>query len=75
MDKLKTDPMYRFLILLTISSAVGLQSWHTLFNNFAVEIAGLKGHHIGVIQSIREIPGFLTFLVIYVLLIDLIPYF
>lgn len=61
--------MYRFLIMLTISSAVGLQSWHTLFNNFAVELAGLKGHHVGAIQSIREIPGFLTLLVIYVLLV------
>lgn len=27
----------------------------TLFNNFAVEVAGLEGRHVGVIQSVREI--------------------
>ena len=59
------SPMYRFLIVLTISSTVGLQAWRTLFNNFSVEIAGLDGSHIGVIQSVREIPGFLALLAIY----------
>jgi hypothetical protein len=61
--------MYRFLLVLTIGSTIGLQVWRTLFNNFAVETAGLAGSHIGIIQSIREIPGFLTLLVVYVLLL------
>lgn len=61
--------MYRYLIMLTIASAVGLQTWATLFNNFAVEVAGLEGKHVGVIQSVREIPGFLALLAIYVMLI------
>lgn len=61
--------MYRYLVVLTISSTVGLQAWRTLFNNFAVETAGLGGSHIGVIQSVREIPGFLTLLVVYVILL------
>ncbi|MBW2722646.1 MAG: MFS transporter, partial [Deltaproteobacteria bacterium] len=51
MKNLKQKPMYRYLMILTICSAVGLQSWLTLFNNFAVEVAGLEGIHIGVIQS------------------------
>jgi len=67
--QLTHTPMYRFLIVLTISSTVGLQAWRTLFNNFAVEVAGLNGEHIGVIQSVREIPGFLALLAIYMLLI------
>jgi hypothetical protein len=61
--------MYRYLIVLTISSTVGVQAWHTLFNNFAVDIAGLDGHHIGTIQSVREIPGFLALLAVYVILL------
>ena len=69
MKKLNQDPMYRYLAVLTISSAVGLQTWRTLFNNFAVEIAGLEGKHIGVIQSVREIPGFLALPVVYAILI------
>ena len=69
MESVRRKPMYRYLIMLTIASAVGLQAWLTLFNNFAVEIAGLEGKHVGVIQSVREIPGFLALLAIYVLLI------
>ena len=69
MIHVKQDKMYRYLVLLTISSTLGLEAWLTLFNNFAVEAVGLEGNHIGIIQSIREIPGFLTFLVVYVLLI------
>ena len=61
--------MYRYLMILTVASAVGLQGWRTLFDNFAVNIAGLNGNHVGMIQSVREIPGLLTFLVIFVLMI------
>ena len=61
--------MYRFLAVLTISSMMGLQTWRTLFDNFAVNVAGLDGNHIGMIQSFREIPGFLTLLVIFVIMI------
>ena len=69
MKKALENPMYRFLILMTMASAVGLQTWQTLFNNFAVEMVGLEGKHIGVIQSAREIPGFLALLAVYILLI------
>ena len=61
--------MYRFLVVLTIASTIGLESWLTLFNNFAVEVVALKGSQIGIIQSIREIPGFLALLTVYALLI------
>jgi len=61
--------MYRFLMVLTISSAVGLHAWRTLFNNFSVEVAGLEGYHIGVIQSVREIPGLLALLAIFMLML------
>lgn len=63
------NPMYRYLLVFTICATVGLQAWRTLFNNFAVEVAGLDGYNIGIIQSVREIPGFLTLLVIYVILV------
>ena len=63
--------MYLYLVVLSIGSTVGLQAWTTLFNNFAVEVARLDGDGIGIIQSIREIPGFLALLAIFV--IRLIP--
>ena len=66
--KAKKDPMYRYLILFTICSSMGLQTWLILFNNFAVDMAGLDGHHIGMIQSVREIPGFLALLAVFVIM-------
>ncbi len=67
--QIRKNPMYAYLILLTVASAVSLQGWNTLFNNFAVDTAGLNGLQVGTIQSVREIPGFISLLVIYVLLI------
>lgn len=61
--------MLRFLVVMTIASGTGLQAWMILFNNFSVEIAGLNGQQIGVIGSVREIPGLLALLVVYVLLV------
>ena len=61
--------MYVYLLVLTICSTLGLQLWRTLFDNFSVHIVGLDGDHIGLIQSIREVPGLLSLLVIYVLLV------
>jgi len=68
MQNARSDPMYRYLIVFTILSSMGLQTWLTLFNNFAVDIAGLDGLHVGVIQSVREIPGFLALLAVYVIM-------
>ncbi len=61
--------MLRFLIVHTAASVVGLQCWMILFNNFAVEIAGLDGLQIGIIGSVREIPGLLALLVVFVMLV------
>lgn len=69
MEDVQRQPMFKFLMVLTISSTVGLQAWRTLFNNFAVETVGLNGDHIGWIQSVREIPGFLALLAVYVFLL------
>ena len=40
-----------------------------LLNNFVVERAGFTGKEIGILQSIREIPGFLAFTAVFVLLL------
>lgn len=61
--------MFIMLMLLTIASFTGLQGWMTLFNNFAVEKANFDGFNMGFTQSIREIPGFLALLVVYVLIL------
>jgi MFS family permease len=65
----KENPMYAFLVMLCIASALGNQGWQTLFNNFAVEQAGVDSIKMGIIQSLREVPGFLTFFSVYILLV------
>ncbi|MEJ2049884.1 MAG: MFS transporter [Calditrichota bacterium] len=69
MKPITQNPMFRFLVISTIATYVGLQGWRTLFNNFAVEVAHLEGNQIGIIQSVREIPGFLALFAVYLLLI------
>lgn len=65
----KNNPMYGYLTLLVVVATVGHQAWRTLLNNFAVDQIGLSGLQMGLVQSLREVPGFLTFLIVYVLLI------
>ncbi len=69
MQKIKQNPVYWYLLILTMASTVGLQGWRTLFNNFAVEVVGVNGLHMGIIQSVREIPGFLAMLAIFVIVL------
>ena len=64
----KQKPVYKYLIIAYVLAAIGFQGWRTLFNNFAVENVGITGFQIGTIQSVREIPGFLSFLVIYIII-------
>lgn len=66
---LKKNIMYQYLMLLVIAATAGHQGWRTLFNNLAVEEVGINGFQVGVIQSVREIPGFLALLVVYLLLV------
>ncbi|WP_415224864.1 MFS transporter [Psychromonas sp.] len=42
--------------------------WNVLLNNFVIESAQFSGREIGILQSLREVPGFLAFTAIYLLL-------
>ena len=48
---------------------VAFHIWSALLNNFVVERAGFTGIEIGILQSLREVPGFLAFTTVFVLLI------
>ncbi len=56
------------LVVMTIGSEIAFATWWTLAKNFAVNAIGFTGVQVGIQESIREIPGFLAFLVVYVLL-------
>jgi hypothetical protein len=57
------------LILMSIAMPIAFSTWTVLLNNFVVERAGFTGVEIGVLQSLREVPGFLAFTTVFVLLI------
>jgi predicted MFS family arabinose efflux permease len=58
-------------LLLLMAAAVPLSfaTWQALLNNFAVTAASFTGAEIGMLQSLREVPGFLAFAVVFVLLV------
>ncbi|WP_170940496.1 MFS transporter [Pseudoalteromonas sp. NBT06-2] len=44
-------------------------AWLAMLNNFAIEQAFFTGAEIGILQSLREIPGFLAFTAVFILLV------
>ncbi len=58
-----------FLIITSILMTLTFSAWAALLNNFAVEKANFTGAEIGMLQSLREVPGFLAFTAIFVLLV------
>ena len=63
----KKSPEF-LLLLIAAGSSMGFAIWLNLLNNFAIDQAGFTGKEIGILQSLREVPGFLAFSIIYVLL-------
>ena len=59
------------MLLYVFAAAVPLSfaSWRALINNFAIEQASFSGVEMGILQSLREVPGFLAFGVVFLLLI------
>ena len=57
------------LILMSIAMPIAFNAWAALLNNFAVEKAAFTGIEIGILQSLREVPGFLAFTMVFVLLV------
>ena len=57
------------LVLMSVAMPVAFSTWSALLNNFVIERAAFTGVEIGILQSLREIPGFLAFTTIFVLLI------
>ena len=57
------------LLLMAAASPIAFSAWMALLNNFAVERAAFTGAEMGILQSLREVPGFLSFAVVFLLLI------
>ncbi|MAV25474.1 MAG: MFS transporter, partial [Gammaproteobacteria bacterium] len=60
---------FNFLVIASIAMPIGFAAWTSLLNNFAIERVAFTGVEIGILQSLREVPGFLAFTVVFVLLV------
>ena len=59
-----------FMIVMAVAMPLSFSTWMALINNFAFERAENFTHvEMGFLQSLREIPGFMAFAVVFVLLL------
>ncbi len=54
-------PLFRTLVVANFFLYLGFNVWRAVFNNFAVEEIGVNATQIGFIQSLREVPGLMGF--------------
>ena len=69
MNTNKTPNPKALLLWMTFVMSLVFAVWQALLNNFVIEKAQFTGAEIGMLQSLREIPGFLAFTAIFVLLL------
>ncbi|MFT6925111.1 MAG: hypothetical protein ACJAZP_000691 [Psychromonas sp.] len=67
MDRMMNKNPQTLLLWMTFIMSLVFSVWQVLLNNFVIEQAQFSGAEIGILQSLREIPGFLAFTAIFIL--------
>ncbi len=67
MLKFKTKSPATLLLLMAFVMPLAFSTWAALINNFSKEAAEFTGKEIGILQSLREVPGFLAFTAVFLL--------
>ncbi|MBM1311770.1 MFS transporter [Sulfitobacter mediterraneus] len=64
LEDAKTLPFWRrpvaLLFLMALAMPIAFNTWSALLNNFVIEVADFDGSDIGLLHTVREIPGFLA---------------
>ena len=72
LDEARALPLWRgpiaLLVVMAAAMPLAFSTWNALLNNFVIEAAGFDGGDIGILQSVREIPGFLAIGVIAIII-------
>lgn len=72
LEEAKRLPFWRrpvaLLFLMALAMPIAFNTWSALLNNFVIEVADFDGSDIGLLHTVREIPGFLAIGVIAILL-------
>ena len=57
------------LFLMAMAMPIAFNVWSALLNNFVIEVANFDGADIGLLHTVREIPGFLAIGVIALIML------
>ncbi|RYH10355.1 MFS transporter [Tropicimonas sp. IMCC6043] len=57
------------LFVMAAAMPISFATWSALLNNFVIEVAHFDGSDIGLLHSVREIPGFLAIGVIALIMV------
>ena len=57
------------LFIMAVAMPIAFNVWSALLNNFVVQVADFDGSDIGLLHTVREVPGFLAVGVILLLLV------
>lgn len=68
LDSIRRNPQFLLLAMAFVMPLIH-SVWNALLNNFVVEKAAFTGAEIGILQSLREVPGFLAFTAVFILLV------
>ncbi len=72
LSEARSLPIWRrpvtLLFLMAIAMPLAFSTWSALLNNFVIEVANFDGADIGILHTVREIPGFFAVGVIAILL-------
>jgi MFS family permease len=63
-----TKRLFYILAVASFFLSFGFNVWRAVFNNFAVEEIGVNATQIGLIQSLREVPGLMGFVLGFLVL-------
>lgn len=69
MDEVNAKRSKLALIYMAVIMAIVFSVWNVMLNNFAIERVDFTGSDMGDLQSFRELPGFLAFTAVFVLLL------
>ncbi|MBN7827964.1 MFS transporter, partial [Bowmanella dokdonensis] len=68
LQTIRQNPQF-LLLAMAFVMPLTFSVWNALLNNFVIDAAQFNGAQIGILQSLREVPGFLAFTAIFVLLV------
>ena len=72
LENAKALPFWRrpvaLLFLMALAMPIAFNTWAALLNNFVIEVADFDGADIGLLHTVREIPGFLAIGVIAIII-------